>query len=110
MAEMAVKHALIRRLTPWYHTINVKLQSNVLFYITTVTYKQQKLSNVVDIECQIYQQAINDVSNKNAYQFLAMHKYMNPIHVYITPMCMSIITKNVKCNKIVTINCINLAT
>ena len=89
----AVKHALICRLTPWNHTIYVKLQSNVLFYITTVTYKQQKLSNVVDSKCQIYQQAINDASNMNAYQFLAIHKYVNPIHMYITAMCMPIITK-----------------
>jgi hypothetical protein len=59
MAEVAVKLALTRRLTSLNHTINVKLQSNVPIYITTVTYKQQTLSNVVNLKCKIYQQAIN---------------------------------------------------
>ena len=81
------------RLTLWIHTINVNLQSNVPIDITTVTYKQQKLSNVVNLKCKIYQQAFNVASNKNTYRFLAIHQYIIPIHVYITPMCMSIITK-----------------
>ena len=93
MAEVAVKRALTRRLTLWIHTINVNLQSNVPIYITTVTYKQQKLSNVVNLKCKVYQQAFNVASNKNTYRFLAIHQYIIPIHVYITPMCMSIITK-----------------
>ncbi len=62
-------------------------------YITTVTYKQQKLSNVVNLKCKIYQQAFNVASNKNTYRILAIHQYIIPIHVYITPMCTSIITK-----------------
>ncbi len=62
-------------------------------YITTVTYKQQKLSNVVNLKCKICQQTFNVASNKNTYRFLAIHQYIIPIHVYITPMCMSIITK-----------------
>ena len=34
---------------------NAKSQSNVPFYITTVTYKQQKSFNVVNIKCRFYQ-------------------------------------------------------
>ena len=59
MAEVAVKRALTRRLALWIHTVYVNLQSNVPIYITTVTYKQQKLSNVVNLKYKIYQQAFN---------------------------------------------------
>ncbi len=90
---MAVKRALTHRLTLWIHTINVNLQSNVPIYITTVTNKQQKLSNVVNLKCKIYLQAFNVASNKNTYRFQAIHQYIIPIHVYITPMWTSIITK-----------------
>ena len=94
MAEMAVKHALTCWLKLWIHTINMKLESNVpMIYITTVTFKQQKLSNVVNIKYKIYQQAFNVTSNMNTYRFLAIHQCINPIQVYITPMCMSLWTK-----------------
>ena len=110
MAEVAVKRALTRRLTLWIHTINVNLQSNVPIYITTVTYKQQKLSNVVNINCKIHQQTFNVASDKNTYWFLAINEYIIPIHVFITPMCMSLKNKNiVDNNNISTIDCINLA-
>ena len=82
MAEMAVDQELIITLMLWIHSINVFLQYKVLCKTTSgVIYMQQKLSNVVNIKCKIYQQAFNVAPNKNTYRFLAIHKYINPIYM-----------------------------
>ena len=86
MAEMAVDQELIITLMLWIHSIIVLLQCKVLCKTTTVIYMQQKLSNVVNIKCKTYQQAFNVAPNKNTYRFLAIHKYIHPIYMCITPM------------------------